>query len=92
MSDTSDHRFKCEGIGSKSKGICIKCDETGCNNMAKVNPPSLSCISCKKSVECAFGQDNKEATACEAGVPFGEQESCYIHYSLGELNYFLHLL
>ncbi|XP_055309662.1 uncharacterized protein LOC129573299 [Sitodiplosis mosellana] len=79
MTDTNDHRLLCE---KDKKGLCLKCGETGCNNMARIRPPSLSCVHCGKSAECSFGQDEKDATQCKTNVPFGAEESCYTQYSL----------
>lgn len=70
----------CEKEDPNQKGVCLKCGETGCNKMAKIGSPSLSCIHCDKSAECAFGQPNVEAIPCKADVPFGTEESCYVHY------------
>ncbi|XP_031624689.1 prestalk protein-like isoform X2 [Contarinia nasturtii] len=81
LTDQSDHRLLCEDDSNK-KGACVKCTETGCNNVPKTRPPSLSCVRCGKSEECAFGQDKKNAVPCSNIVPFGVDESCFIRYNL----------
>lgn len=83
LTDTSDHRLLCEKDDPNKKDLCLKCRASGCNNVAKVRPPSLSCIHCDKSAECAFGQDKKKATLCKSDVTFGAYESCYTHHSSG---------
>lgn len=88
LTDTSDHRLLCEKADPNKSDLCLKCTGTGCNNEAKIRPPSISCVQCDKSVECAFGQDKKNATKCKTDVSFGDEESCYTHYSLSKFKQF----
>lgn len=82
LADNDEHRALCDEENPYKKGSCIKCGEFGCNNEPKVKPPSLSCIKCDKSEECAFGQ--VETTPCQNEVLFGFKESCYTHYNAGK--------
>lgn len=83
ITDASDHRLLCEGDFNKT-GVCRKCSETACNNLPKIRSPSLSCVHCNKSEECAFGQDMKNEMPCKNSVLFGVDELCYIDYNLGK--------
>lgn len=85
LTDASDHRLLCEQDSSDKKGICVKCSGSGCNNMPRVRPPLLSCVHCKKSHECAFGQDKNNAVTCKSQIPFGTDESCYTRFGLGNM-------
>lgn len=89
MTDRGDGRLLCERIHPNDKSVCIKCGTTGCNNVARVKPPTLSCVNCDKSNECAFGQDKSTATACKNDVPFGSEETCYTYFSHGKKNHIL---
>lgn len=53
--------------------------------MPRVRPPLLSCVQCKKSHECAFGQDKHNAITCKSQIPFGTDESCYTRFGLGKI-------
>lgn len=83
LADGDDHRALCEEDDPDKKGVCIKCSESGCNNIPKVRPSSLSCVQCNKSEECAFG--HVEATPCQTEVPFGSKEFCYILHNTGKI-------
>lgn len=89
LADNDVHRALCNENNSDNKN-CIKCSGSGCNihYIAKSQPPSISCVKCDTSEDCAFGQNKKNATICKNKVPFGVEESCYVHYSLGNLNFF----
>lgn len=61
------------------KAKCVQCDGNGCNDAPKRKMPTLSCIQCDRSAECAFGQKHIEPTPCQSDVLLGVAESCYVH-------------
>lgn len=64
-------------------GVCVKCRESGCNDVPRVRPSELSCIRCKKTEACAFGHPMKSAVACKTDVRLGCQESCFTRHNAG---------
>lgn len=84
LADNDKYRALCDEDSPDKKGTCIKCSESGCNNIPKVKSASLSCVQCNKSEECAFGHE--ETTPCESEIPFGSEEFCYTHFNAGKEN------
>lgn len=84
LSDSSDHRLLCDQDQKKN---CITCEKSGCNDVPKMRPATLSCIQCSGSAECAFGFEEKSAAPCQGQVRLGSEESCYIYHGNGKLNH-----
>lgn len=74
FSDQSLARSQCD----KNDVKCNKCLTDGCNNEPMFKAPTLSCMRCNDSAECAFGADNSKRYKCSRGPLFGEVETCYI--------------
>lgn len=78
LSDASDERLLCERVNEHKNGSCVKCNTTGCNNQPKIEKPTLSCMNCTGSQECAFGLISLNASVpCKRPVLFGDKETCY---------------
>lgn len=75
--------IRCKEGNPDKKGICITCTEPGCNGEPRVKPPTLSCVQCDKSIECAFGQNNTQTVQCKNDIPFGSEENCYTYFDAG---------
>lgn len=92
LSDASKYSLLCEqnhpntsATSEKGQGICLKCGESGCNDVPRTKPSSISCVHCTKSEECAFGQNEQRVIACKGDIQFGTEESCYTHYNYSKL-------
>lgn len=81
MSDSTDSRLQCDSNDPDQKSVCIKCGETGCNDIPTTKHPSLSCVHCKDSRDCVFGHAKESTYKCYYNVPFGSNESCYVRYN-----------
>lgn len=92
LTDPSEERLLCDQETPNKTKKCVKCGESGCNNLPKIRKASLSCVHCEKSEECAFGQQKKKASPCQNDVPFGYQETCYTHYGKLKNNKFCAIL
>lgn len=80
ISDNTKQRMLCDEETPNKEGICKKCSESGCNDMPRSKSPSISCVHCDKSLECAYGQNETNLIACKGDIKFGTEESCYTHY------------
>ena len=81
MSDSTETRLRCDPHDPNAKGVCIQCNESGCNSMPKIRKPTLSCVHCDHTKECAFGHVNESTHHCSNDVLFGSKESCYIRFN-----------
>lgn len=80
LTDPSEERLLCDQQVPNKTKKCVKCGESGCNDLPKIRKASLSCVHCDKSEECAFGQQKEKAIPCQNDVPFSHQETCYTRY------------
>lgn len=75
MSDDAPGSLLCTANGDST---CKRCTAFGCNTVAVVNSPSLSCITCASTEsDCAWGYSASEADKCKNDIWIGETESCY---------------
>lgn len=74
LTDSTNSRLLCEQDGT----TCVKCSLSGCNNQPKFKDPSLSCVKCNDTTDCAYGQNLNAAEVCQNSVPFAVSESCYM--------------
>lgn len=74
--DSTKYRYRSD---RDAEGTTVKCSRTSCNNQPKLRKPQLSCVTCKDTKECEFGQKPSSVTACLKDVTFGDEESCFVH-------------
>lgn len=84
LTDNTEARLLC---GKDDGDHCVKCETTGCNDVPRIRSPSLSCITCNQTDECAFGHRKKSATDCVNDVKLGSYESCYTFSHPSEFEY-----
>lgn len=85
LTDPSEERLLCDQQTPNKSSRCVKCGESGCNDMPKMREPLLSCVHCSESEECAFGQSREKAILCKSSIQFGNEESCFTHFNYGKL-------
>lgn len=76
MSDNDEGSQLCSANGEST---CKRCTGFGCNTVAVLSSPSLSCVVCSSaaSADCAWGYSASEANTCRNDIWLGETESCY---------------
>lgn len=77
MTDSTKESTKCKENYINDHEVCIKCSENGCNKQSTYKQPTLSCVRCSDSVECAFGENLSKSSACIRNVSLSDKESCY---------------
>lgn len=88
FSDTTEARMLCGRIDLHEHGTCIRCSSDGCNDQQKFLKPELSCVNCKDSDECAYGQNSADAIPCTKDIVLGDQETCFTH-SISSMSYLI---
>lgn len=93
LSDATNERLLCERVNEYENGTCVKCNTTGCNNQSKFREPTLSCMNCTGSDDCAFGLESLNFPyVCEKQILFGDEETCFTQWISGNCFFFYQAL
>lgn len=78
MSDADTGSAMCSQNGDTT---CTRCLAGGCNFLAAVSSPSLSCVKCfagdDNAIGCGYGYQSTDGSKCHSNVWLGQTESCY---------------
>lgn len=77
LSDSTNESKICKDYEIFDHDVCIKCSVTGCNKHSTYRQPTLSCVKCSDSEECAFGENLSKSSECIKNVSLNDKESCY---------------
>lgn len=80
QSDASQIQENCQA----EPGHCTVCTGNGCNVHDRSRRPTLDCVYCNRTNDCAYGQmpESMITAACHNDVLFKRSETCYIDRTL----------